>query len=90
MMTGGVAGMKAYRDDIRQRAERLGRNPDDIKAALLTPVNIYLDGGSPPDMTEADKPAAFEHNIVMASSSLDVDFSLYNPDTPVPQDIVAG
>jgi FMN-dependent oxidoreductase (nitrilotriacetate monooxygenase family) len=90
MMTGGVPGMKAYRNDIRQRAEKQGRNPDDIKVFFLTPVNIYPDGGQPPEMTEAEKQASFEHNIVMASSSLDVDFSLYDVDAPVPQDIVAG
>lgn len=90
MMTGGVAGMKAYRNDIRQRAEKQGRNPDDIKVVFLTPVDIYPDGGEPPEMTAAEKQAAFEHNIVMASSSLDVDFSLYDVDAPVPQDIVAG
>ncbi len=90
MMTGGAPGMKAYRDDIRQRAQAQGRNPDDIKVFFLTPVNIYPDGGQPPEMTEAEKQASFEHNIVMASSSLDVDFSLYDVDAPVPQDIVAG
>ena len=90
MMTGGVAGMKAYRDDIRRRAEAQGRNPDDIKVIFLTPVNILPEGAEPEEMTEAEKQAAFEHNIVMASSSLDVDFSLYDLDVPVPQDIVAG
>ena len=90
MMTGGVAGMKAYRNDIRQRAEAQGRNPDDIKVIFLTPVNILPEGVEKQEMTEAEKQAAFEHNIVMASSSLDVDFSLYDLDVPVPQDIVAG
>ncbi|NIJ17913.1 NtaA/DmoA family FMN-dependent monooxygenase [Sphingobium vermicomposti] len=90
MMTGGVAGMKAYRDDIRRRAERQGRNPDDIKVVFLTPVNIIPEGKEQPEMSEAEKQAAFEHNIVMASSSLDVDFSQYDLDSPVPQDIVAG
>ncbi|ANI79224.1 NtaA/DmoA family FMN-dependent monooxygenase [Sphingobium sp. EP60837] len=90
MMTGGVPGMKAYREDIRNRAEQQGRNPDDIKVFFLTPVNIYPEGGQPPEMTEAEKQASFEHNIVMASSSLDVDFSQYDVDAPVPQDIVAG
>lgn len=89
MMTGGVPGMKAYREDIRNRAEKQGRNPDDIKVLFLTPVNIYPDGVAP-EMTEAEKQASFEHNIVMASSSLDVDFSQYDLDVPVPQDIVAG
>ena len=77
MMTGGVPGMKAYRQDIRDRAEAQGRNPDDIKVFFLTPVNIYPEGEGPHEMTEAEKQAAFEHNIVMASSSLDVDFSRY-------------
>ena len=90
MMTGGVPGMKAYRQDIRDRAEAQGRNPDDIKVFFLTPVEIFPEGGGRPEMTEAEKQASFEHNIVMASSSLDVDFSLYDVDAPVPQDIVAG
>ena len=90
MMTGGVPGMKAYREDIRNRAEQQGRNPDDVKVFFLTPVNIYPEGERPHEMTEAEKQAAFEHNIVMASSSLDVDFSQYDLDVPVPQDIVAG
>ena len=90
MMTGGVKGMKAYRQDIRDRAEAQGRNPDDIKVFFLTPVEIFPEDGERPEMTEAEKQASFEHNIVMASSSLDVDFSLYDVDAPVPQDIVAG
>jgi FMN-dependent oxidoreductase (nitrilotriacetate monooxygenase family) len=90
MMTGGVPGMKAYREDIRRRAEAQGRNPDDIKVIFLTPVNILPEGVEKQEMTEAEKQVSFEHNIVMASSSLDVDFSQYDLDAPVPQDIVAG
>ena len=90
MMTGGVPGMKAYRDDIRRRAEGFGRNPDDIKVVFLTPVDIYPESGQRPKMTEAEIQGSFEHNIVMASSSLDIDFSLYDPDAPIPQDLVAG
>ena len=90
MMTGGVPGMKAYRQEIRDRAEKQGRNPDDIKVFFLTPVEIFPEGGERPEMTEAEKQSAFEHNIVMASSSLDVDFSQYDVDAPVPQDITAG
>ena len=90
MMTGGVAGMKAYRQDIRNRAEKLGRNPDDIKILFLTPVELFAEGETRPEMTDFEKQVAFEHNIVMASSSLDVDFSQYDLDVPVPQDIVAG
>jgi len=90
LMTGGVPGMKAYREDIRRRAEAQGRNPDDIKVLFLTPVNILPEGVESREMTAAEKQAAFEHNIVMASSSLDIDFSKYDLDVPVPQDIEAA
>src|SRR6516225_9377225 len=33
--TNQIAGMKAYRDDVRQHAVKLGRNPDDIKVLFL-------------------------------------------------------
>lgn len=90
MMTGGVEGMKAYREDIRRRAKSFGRNPDEIKVVFLTPVYIHSEGSGPKEMTDAEKQSAFEHNIVMASSSLDIDFSQYDLDSPVPQDIEAG
>ena len=91
MMTGGVPGMKAYRQDLRQRAEKYGRDPDELKVVFLTPLNIYPNGGSSPrQLTEAEKINAYEHNIVMASSSLDIDFSQFDLDAPVPQDAVAG
>jgi FMN-dependent oxidoreductase (nitrilotriacetate monooxygenase family) len=31
----GIAGMKEYRDDVRQRAETYGRKPDDVKVLFL-------------------------------------------------------
>lgn len=90
MMTGGVPGMKAYRQDLRQRAEAFGRDPDEIKVVFLTPVNITPEGATRKPRTEAEKINAFEHNVVMASSSLDIDFSQYDLDAPVPQDLSAG
>src|SRR6185437_4492833 len=74
MMTGGIEGMKAYRHDLRTRAEKYGRDPDELKVMFLTPVNILSEGGAAREMTEEEKLNAFEHNIVMASSSLDIDF----------------
>lgn len=82
MMTGGVPGMKAYREDIRRRAESFGRNPDDVKVVFLTPVTILAEGESLKELTEAEKTASLEHNIVMASSSLDIDFSQFDLDVP--------
>ena len=35
----GIEGMKEFRDDIRARAEKIGRNPDDIKVLFcITPT----------------------------------------------------
>src|SRR6202035_3649254 len=31
----GIKGKKEFRDDIRRRAEKFGRNPDDIKVMFL-------------------------------------------------------
>ena len=90
MMTGGVPGMKAYREDLRRRAEANGRDPDELKVVFLTPVNILPEGETLKEMTAEEKQLSFEYNIVMASSSLDIDFSQYDPDVPVPQDLKAG
>ena len=89
MVQGGVAGMKAYREDIRNRVEAAGRDPDSVKVMYLTPVNIIPEGG-PVERTEAQKRADFEHNIAMTSSSLDIDFSKFDLDKPVPEDAQAG
>ena len=89
LMGGGVPGMKAYRDDIRRRAAEAGRDPDTIKVIFLTPVRIHGDDG-PQEPTEDQRQSDFENNIVMASSSLDVDFSRFDLDKPVPMDIDAG
>ena len=89
LMKGGVAGMKAYREDIRRRVEAEGRDPDSVKVIYLTPVNIIPEGGQV-ERTETQKRSDFEHNIVMSSSSLDIDFSQFDLDKPVPEDLEAG
>lgn len=89
LMKGGVPGMKAYREDIRRRVEAEGRDPDSVKVMYLTPVNIIPEGGAV-ERTETQKHSDFEHNIVMTSSSLDIDFSKYDLDKPVPEDLEAG
>ena len=81
--------MKAYREDIRRRVEAEGRDPDSVKVIYLTPVNIIPEGG-PVERTETQKRSDFEHNIVMSSSSLDIDFSKFDLDKPVPENLEAG
>jgi alkanesulfonate monooxygenase SsuD/methylene tetrahydromethanopterin reductase-like flavin-dependent oxidoreductase (luciferase family) len=82
----GVAGMKAYRDDVRSRAAAMGRNPDDIKVLFLA---APLLGDT--DEEARDKfnklitsPAFIEHSLAKYGSFTDVDFSKYELDKPLP------
>jgi long-chain alkane monooxygenase len=82
-----VSGMKEFRDDIRERAVKIGRNPDDIKVMYL----IY------PFLGETEKEASDNHQRLLsepwfAEASLagigqitDIDFSRYSLDEPLPK-----
>lgn len=82
----GISAMKGFRDDIRERARRFGRNPDDIKVLYqLSPVLAE---------TEADAIATNERNISSQrhidqrlchiSVLTDIDFSQFELDQPLP------
>jgi long-chain alkane monooxygenase len=82
----GVKAMKQFRDDVRERAARLGRNPDDIKVLYqLSPVL---------GDTETEAQAANERNsssqrhidqrLVHISVLTDIDFSQFDLDKPLP------
>lgn len=82
----GVKAMKQFRDDVRERAARFGRNPDAIKVLYqLAPVL---------GETEAEAQAANERNIssqrhidqrlVHISVLTDIDFSQFDLDKPLP------
>lgn len=83
----GVAGMKAFRDDVRGRAEALGRDPDHIKILYL----VY------PMLGETEEEARDQHRrlvndpvyIDAAISGIgqitDIDFSRFDLDKPLPK-----
>jgi FMN-dependent oxidoreductase (nitrilotriacetate monooxygenase family) len=83
----GIAGMKAYRDDVRAHAVTCGRNPDDIKVLFL----IYPFLGD----TEADarakhqrlvnSPNFIEMTLAFMASITDIDFSKFPLDEPLPR-----
>jgi FMN-dependent oxidoreductase (nitrilotriacetate monooxygenase family) len=81
---GGVAGMKAFRDDIRGRLASNGRDPDSCKVFFLT-APIFDD--APPDERSHVSDAAFEHFLAMMSAIIDIDFSKYDLDGPFPAHI---
>jgi FMN-dependent oxidoreductase (nitrilotriacetate monooxygenase family) len=82
-----IEGMKQFRDDIRERAVKLGRNPDDIKILYL----IY------PFLGETDEVAKAKHHRIVNEPGFvdaalagigqitDIDFSAYELDRPLPK-----
>jgi len=85
----GVDDMKEFRDDVRGRAAKFGRDPDDIKVLfLLSPVM---------GATEADawmvnergvgQQRFIERRLAMISGITDIDFSKFAMDEPLPLDL---
>lgn len=84
--TNGIAGMRAYRDDVRAQAERAGRDPDSIKVLFLVAPFVA------DTMEEAQSryerllaaPAFLERTLAAFGSFVDIDFSHYDLDEPLP------
>ncbi len=82
----GVAGMKAYRDDVRKHAASFGRNPDDIKVLFLVyPVIAETDAEA---YAKRDRmissPGFIERALASVSTVTDIDFSQFPLDEPLP------
>ncbi|WP_181779684.1 NtaA/DmoA family FMN-dependent monooxygenase [Pseudonocardia pini] len=84
---GGPGRMKAYRDDVLERAVVHGRKPSDVKVMFL--IN--------PTLGETDEEAheryrrkqegalkAYEKRLISMSVFTGVDFSTFDPDEPLP------
>ncbi|WP_158811366.1 NtaA/DmoA family FMN-dependent monooxygenase [Beijerinckia sp. L45] len=84
--TNGIAGMKAYRDDIRKLAGEAGRNPDDIKVlSLIAPIVAETRSQAQEMYARAlESPGYTERALALFSSFTDVDFSQYDLDQPLP------
>jgi FMN-dependent oxidoreductase (nitrilotriacetate monooxygenase family) len=83
----GVEGMKSYRDDVRARAARLGRNPNHIKILFL--VSPVLGETEEEAQTAYDKGMHSDDYVHRTLASLgsftDLDFSKYELDKPLPE-----
>jgi len=82
-----IGGMKDFRDDIRGRAAKLGRNPDDIKVLYL--IYPFL-GETREDANEQHRrlvndPTYIEAAIAGIGQITDIDFSQYELDKPLPK-----
>jgi FMN-dependent oxidoreductase (nitrilotriacetate monooxygenase family) len=82
----GTASMKAYRDDVRARAEKQGRNPDDIKVLfLVSPVLGETDEEAQAKAARMSAdPNFLEQCLALISAITDIDFAAYDLEKPLP------
>jgi FMN-dependent oxidoreductase (nitrilotriacetate monooxygenase family) len=82
----GVAGMKAFRDDIRGRAAKFGRDPDDVKILfLLAPVFGRTQAEAEAENERGLASSRFHHHTLALQSALSgIDLSKFDLDKPLP------
>ena len=84
--TNGTAGMIAYRDDVRAHAVAQGRDPDSIKVLfLIAPVvaDTMEEARTQYERVLAS-PGFTERTLALFGSFVDIDFSQYDLDQPLP------
>jgi FMN-dependent oxidoreductase (nitrilotriacetate monooxygenase family) len=82
----GVEAMKAYRDDIRQRAESFGRDPDDVKLLYVVAPTLADTQREADDKVERMREGAdwnAEAALAHLSALTENDFSGYDLDEQV-------
>jgi FMN-dependent oxidoreductase (nitrilotriacetate monooxygenase family) len=88
----GVASMKAFRSDIRARAEKQGRDPDKIKVLFCVTPTL---GETEEEAAEKYKrQVSSSHFITDTLSSMsaitEIDFAKYDIDKPLPEKLVTN
>jgi FMN-dependent oxidoreductase (nitrilotriacetate monooxygenase family) len=84
--TNGIAGMRAYRDDVRRQAAERGRDPDSIKVLfLIAPViGETMAAAQEQYQRVLASPGFTERALALFGSFVDIDFSKYDLDQPLP------
>ncbi len=83
----GIAGMKAYRDDVRRHAVAAGRDPDDIKVLYL----VYPTLGETAEEAHArnrrmvNSTSFIEAALAAIGTVTDIDFSQFDLDRELPR-----
>jgi len=82
----GIASMKSYRDDIRQRMEQVGRDPDSCKVLyMVTPLvgETMADAQAKARRMYDEDPDAIMRKLALMSSA-QIDYSQFDLDAPLP------
>lgn len=85
---GSVASMKAYREEVRQRAVALGRDPDGIKVLFLAYPIVDTTMAAARERRLLERQGAEEHMDMQLSGMsrlTGIDFSRFDLDTPLPE-----
>ncbi|CAN5528250.1 NtaA/DmoA family FMN-dependent monooxygenase [soil metagenome] len=88
------AQMKEYRDDVRARAEKLGRDPDGIKLMWQVSPIVRETHEEAVEAHHAKYAAMSDEQIeqvlIVFSGTTEVDFSKLDLDAPVPEDLTTN
>lgn len=82
----GIPAMKAFRDDVRARAAKFGRNPDDIKVLFLfSPVMGETEAEARALNERGSSTQTFvDRTLGLYSGITDIDLSRFDLDKPLP------
>ena len=88
----GIADMKEFRDDIRARAGKFGRDPDDVK--VIFAINPVLgeteEEAKAKERNMVNAPGFIDDQLASISAITDIDFSVYDVDKPLPERLVTN
>ncbi len=88
----GVAEMKAFREDIRGRAASIGRDPDSIKILFcVTPTLGETTAVAREKHSRMlNAPYFIDDMLASISAITDIDFAIFDLDTPLPERLVTN
>jgi long-chain alkane monooxygenase len=87
VQVGGIKAMKQFRDDVRGRAKKFGRNPDDIKVLyLFAPVMGETEEEAQNKNLRGISSQRFIDRVLgLYGGITDIDFSKFDLDKPLPE-----
>ncbi|MFC7051261.1 NtaA/DmoA family FMN-dependent monooxygenase [Hansschlegelia quercus] len=82
----GVEGMKKYREELRGRAEKAGRDPDDVKIVFCITPTLGETEQEARDKHERmiNSDRFIEQSLAFIAGVTDIDFSTFSLDEPLP------
>jgi long-chain alkane monooxygenase len=88
----GVAAMKAFREDIRARAVKQGRDPDEIKVLYcITPTLGETEAEAQEKHKRLVSSPYFITDMLSSLSAItEIDFAKYDVDSPLPEKLVTN